>query len=43
MPLSQINTNYLIDFLAKLLNIPSPTGYSEQAIEIVEKELSNFK
>ncbi len=41
--LSQNDTNYLIDFLVKLLNIPSPTGRTENAIDFVEKELSTFK
>ncbi len=38
--LPKINNEYLIDFLVKLLNIPSPTGYAQQAIDFVEKELS---
>ena len=40
--LPQINTDYLVDFLVKLLNIPSPTGFAEPAITFVEKELSQF-
>ncbi len=40
--LPKVNEKYLIDFLVSLLNIPSPTGYSEQAIDFVEKELSAF-
>jgi putative aminopeptidase FrvX len=43
MTLPKINTDYLIDFLVKLLNIPSPTGFAEPAIAFVEKELSQFK
>ena len=42
MTLPQIDTDYLIDFLVKLLNTPSPTGFAEQAIALVEKELSAF-
>lgn len=42
MSLPAINQEYLIDFLVKLLNIPSPTGFAEPAIEFVEKELSQF-
>lgn len=38
----KIDTNYLVDFLVKLLNTPSPTGFTEQAIDFVEKELSTF-
>src|SRR5215217_3499013 len=41
--LPNIDTNYLIQFLVSLLNIPSPTGFAEAAIAFVEKELSQFK
>ncbi|HEX6270677.1 MAG TPA: M42 family metallopeptidase [Anaerolineales bacterium] len=41
--LPQINGDYLVDFLVKLLNIPSPTGFTEDAIAFVEKELSQFE
>src|SRR5215211_4793352 len=41
-PLPQINQDYLIDFLVKLLNVTSPTGFAEPAIAFVEKELSQF-
>ena len=40
--LPQINTEYLVDFLVKLLNISSPTGFAEPAVAFVEKELSQF-
>ena len=43
MSLPEINTAYLIDFLVDLLNIPSPTGFADPAIEFVEKELSKYK
>ncbi|MBI5839880.1 MAG: M42 family metallopeptidase [Chloroflexi bacterium] len=43
MSLPAINQEYLVDFLVKLLNIPSPTGFAEPAIAFVEKELSQFK
>ena len=43
MSLPAINQQYLIDFLVKLLNTPSPTGFTEEAIAFVEKELSQFK
>lgn len=43
MPLPKIDSDYQIDFLVKLLNIPSPTGFAEPAIAFVEKELSQFK
>ncbi len=42
MPLPAIDQEYLVDFLVKLLNIHSPTGFAEPAIAFVEKELSQF-
>ena len=42
MTLPQINTEYLVNFLTDLLNIPSPTGYTEEAISFIEKELSAY-
>ncbi|MCI0608039.1 MAG: M42 family metallopeptidase [Anaerolineae bacterium] len=41
--LPKIDSDYFVDFLVKLLNIPSPTGFSEPAIDFVENELSQFK
>jgi putative aminopeptidase FrvX len=43
MPLPAINQEYFTNFLVKLLNIASPTGFAEPAIAFVEKELSQFK
>ena len=43
MSLPTINQKYFTDFLVKLLNIPSPTGFAESAIDFVEKELSQYK
>jgi len=43
MPLPTINQEYFVDFLVKLLNITSPTGFAEPAIEFVEKVLSQYK
>ena len=43
MPLPTINQEYFVDFLVKLLNIASPTGFAEPAIDFVEKELSQYK
>ncbi len=40
--LPTIDTPYMIDILTKLLNTPSPTGFSSQAIALVEKELAAF-
>ena len=42
MALPAINRDDLIDFLVKLLNIPSPTGFAEPAVAFVERELSQF-
>ena len=42
MPLPKIDTKYLLQFLNNLLNIPSPTGFTEEAITFVEKELSAY-
>jgi putative aminopeptidase FrvX len=42
MPLPKIDNEYFLDFLVKLLNIASPTGFAEPAIQFVEKELSQF-
>jgi putative aminopeptidase FrvX len=42
MALPKIDTRCLVDFLVRLLNTPSPTGYAERAIELVEKELSVY-
>src|SRR5512135_993576 len=42
MSLPAINQEYLTDFLVRLLNIASPTGFAEPAIAFVEKELSQF-
>ena len=43
MTLPSIDTKYFTKFLVDLLNIPSPTGFAEPAIDFVEKELSQFK
>ena len=43
MSLPTIDQEYFVDFLVKLLNIPSPTGFAEPAIAFVEKELSQYK
>ncbi len=37
--LPEINTQFLLDFLTKLLNTPSPTGYAEPAIAFTEQTL----
>jgi putative aminopeptidase FrvX len=40
--MSDIDDKFLISFLVDLLNTPSPTGFSERAIELCEKTLSTF-
>ena len=40
--LPQIDYDYLESFLVKLLNIPSPTGYTDAAIRFIEEELKDF-
>lgn len=42
MPLPSIDTDYLLDFLTGLLNTPSPTGFTHQAIEYTRKALAAF-
>jgi len=43
MPLPRIDETYFTNFLVDLLNVPSPTGFAEPAIDFVEKELSKYK
>ena len=43
MSLPVIDQEYFTDFLVKLLNITSPTGFADSAIDFVEKELSQYK
>jgi len=40
--LPPVDTSYMLDFLVRLLNTPSPTGYTDLAIGLVEKELASF-
>lgn len=42
MALPAIDTQFLLDFLTQLLNIPSPTGFAEKAIAFTEETLSKF-
>jgi len=39
-PLPEIDYAFLEDFLVHLLNTPSPTGYTEQAIALVQGVLA---
>lgn len=40
--LPSIDTPSLLDFLTRLLNTPSPTGYTEEAIAFLERELAPY-
>jgi len=40
--LPEIDTPFLLDFLTKLLNTPSPTGFAEPAISFTEQTLKAF-
>jgi putative aminopeptidase FrvX len=40
--LPSVDTDYLLEFLVKLLNTPSPTGYTEEAISLTAEEMSKF-
>ena len=42
MTLPSIDSDYIVDFLVKLLNTPSPTGFTEQAINLTEKAMGAF-
>ncbi len=42
MTLPPINQDYMINFLVGLLDTPSPTGFTEQAVAYVEKALADF-
>ncbi len=42
MTLPKIDNDCLVDSLVRLLNTPSPTGYAEPAIELMEKELKAY-
>jgi putative aminopeptidase FrvX len=41
--LPKIDTPFLLDFLVRLLNTPSPTGLAEPAVALTEKTLQAFK
>jgi putative aminopeptidase FrvX len=40
--LPPVDDGYLIDFLTRLLNTPSPTGFTEKAVMLTEETLSAF-
>ena len=41
--LPEINTQFLLDFLTRLLNTPSPTGLAEPAVALTEQTLKGFQ
>ncbi len=43
MSLPAIDTEYFTNFLVRLLNIHSPTGFAESAVAFVEAELSQYQ
>jgi len=42
MAIPEINVDKLISFLSVLINTPSPTGFTESAIAVIEEQLSLF-
>jgi putative aminopeptidase FrvX len=42
MSLPIINTDYLLDILARLLNTPSPTGFTQQVTAFIQQAFSPF-
>jgi putative aminopeptidase FrvX len=42
MPLPSVDIDYLVGFLTRLLNTPSPTGYAARAIAVTEETFAQF-
>ena len=42
MTLPYIDTTYMTDFLVKLLNTPSPSGFTAQAVDLIKETLGEF-
>jgi putative aminopeptidase FrvX len=42
MTLPPVDRDYLLKFLANLLNTPSPTGFAHQAVALTQKALADF-
>jgi putative aminopeptidase FrvX len=40
--LPKIDTQFMLEFLTELLNIPSPTGFTDAAIKYTEKTFGRF-
>jgi putative aminopeptidase FrvX len=43
MTIPEIDTQYLLNVLTTLLNIPSPTGFTHQVIDYLDKTLAEFQ
>ena len=37
-----MDMNYVVSFLEKIVNIPSPSGYTKEVMKVVEKEAKGF-
>lgn len=42
MAIPSIDSAFLVEFLVRLLNIPSPTGYTQQAMDFCEQTFAEF-
>ena len=42
MTLPEIDTTFLIDFLTHLLNVPSPTGFTQDAVDFTQRTLASY-
>ena len=42
LTLPEIDTQFLVDFLTQLLNIPSPTGFTQAAIDFTQRTLAAY-
>lgn len=37
-----MDMNYVVSFLEKIVNIPSPSGYTKEVMKVVEEEAKSF-
>ena len=37
-----MDMNYVVSFLEKIVNIPSPSGYTKEVMKVVEEEAKGF-
>ena len=40
--LPKIDTDFMLEFLTELLNTPSPTGFTDQAIDLTEQDFESI-